>query len=298
MALSATPAVRPGADESKGDSRSLRHQLGFLPEFSRPRTPDVHARRLQRTRRHAERRDAQEVRLLLQEAQLEAGRPYPRDRSGLGSLVHLCLATRRQVHRPDHLQGVEGVSPAPRGRAGTGLVGHPLRLPGLRDHGEIRRDRDHGGDRASAPVRRRGRQVRVAPQAGWPHLPRRQRLHQEVRAVVFHGQIHLRRQSFLPGPARLSHPNGPHSSSRARNARRSLLLFPDVPAVGEELRCKSASGDRPLRGLQLSPVPALPVGRGLRVPERRHSSGAIMVFRTASVSLAHDHERARRSRSK
>ena len=49
----------------------------------------------------------------------EARRPYPRDRSGLGRVVHLCLAARGQVHRSDHLQGIEELSRAPRGRAGT-----------------------------------------------------------------------------------------------------------------------------------------------------------------------------------
>ena len=61
----------------------------------------------------------QEVRLLLREAWPEARRPHPRDRSRLGSVVRLCLAARGQVHRPHHFQGIEGVSRAPGGRAGT-----------------------------------------------------------------------------------------------------------------------------------------------------------------------------------
>src|SRR4029079_12818182 len=93
--------------------------------------------------------------------------------------------------------------------------------------------------------------------------------HQEIRAVLVHGEVHLRCQPLLPGAARFHDGDGPHPAARQRLARRSLLVLSDVPELGAELRAQPRPGDQALRRIQLPALPALFVGRRLRIPERQ-----------------------------
>jgi cyclopropane-fatty-acyl-phospholipid synthase len=56
---------------------------------------------------------------------------------------------------------------------------------------------------------------------------------------LIHGQVHLRRQPLLSRVARFACRDGPHPVARARIAQRSLRLFPDLPALGDEFRTQS-----------------------------------------------------------
>ena len=110
LALPPAAALRAGLYQSAGDHRALRYRSGFLPEFSRPEDPLLHAGRLRRCGRNARCRDAPKVRLLLPRARSQGRRPHSRDRSGVGRLVRICLGARRQMHRDNHLAGLDRLS--------------------------------------------------------------------------------------------------------------------------------------------------------------------------------------------
>ena len=80
-------------------------------------------------------------------------------------------------------------------------------------------------------------QVPHAAQAGRPGVPRRQRLHQEIRAVVVHGEIHLWRQPLVPGARTTSSTSSPGRRFEVLEiCNDRMQLFPDLPAMGAELR--------------------------------------------------------------